>query len=137
MYNYEVPQDIQTLILEKSNQYNKKIENDMALFVNECNLTYIKLFLEEVEEKEIDYLITKFEKNIKNWDDMLYAFQKIFKLVNTFKIEINISDNIVSSILIEIERKMKDGVFMYSSCDIPTFDSVYELLKIVKFLENS
>lgn len=138
MYDYKVPQDIQTLVLEKVNQYNKQTEDKMALFINECNLAYIKLLIQkQIEKKEIEYLVTKFEENIKDWMDMLYIFQKVFKVVYDSKNEVDISDNTIFLILTEIERKMKYGVFMYSTSDIATFDSVYELLKIVKILENS
>ena len=138
MYDYKVPQDIQTLVLEKVNQYNKQTEDKMALFINECNLAYIKLLIQkQIEKKEIDYLVTKFEENITDWMDMLYIFQKVFKVVYDSKNEVDISDNTIFLILTEIERKMKYGVFMYSTSDIATFDSVYELLKIVKILENS
>lgn len=138
MYDYKVPQDIQTLVLEKVNQYNKQTEDKMALFINECNLAYIKLLIQkQIEKKEIEYLVTKFEENIKDWIDMLYIFQKVFKVVYDSKNEVDISDNTIFLILTEIERKMKYGVFMYSTSDIATFDSVYELLKIVKILENS
>lgn len=68
---------------------------------------------------------------------VIYIFQKVFKVVYDSKNEVDISDNTIFLILTEIERKMKYGVFMYSTSDIATFDSVYELLKIVKILENS
>lgn len=77
MYDYKVPQDIQTLVLEKVNQYNEQTEDKMALFINECNLAYIKLLIQkQIEKKEIEYLVTKFEENIKDWMDMLYIYSK-------------------------------------------------------------
>ena len=125
------------LIVEKSNQYDGNSENEFIAFINECNLTYLKLFLQEpVEEKEIYNLIAKFEKNIENWDEMLYSFQKLFKLIDMEQIDVDIPDNIISSILTEIDTHTKDGVYKYSSSDVATFDSAYELLNIVTYFQK-
>lgn len=132
IYDYKIPKYIQTLIIDKTNIHSKKSTNKMVQFINECNSTYIKLLLQEnIEEEEIYNLIIKFEKDIENWDDMLYAFHKVFKLVNLKNVDINFSEDIIYLVLSEIEKKMKDDVYMYSSSYVATFDSVYELFNIL------
>lgn len=137
MYDYNISEEIRTTIIDKIDNYEEKEFYKIIQLINHSNLIYLKTLIDEqVEDNELKHLILEFEENINEWDDMLYAFQKVFKHIDNKKMNMEFSSATLSLVLEEIDRRTENGLYKYSSADLATFDSVYELLNILMYYQE-